>query len=191
MIVEQRLLYLKHLDAQIISDYHFMYSLLLAAFRTNHDPPSAALMGHNWTRKHDGALHRLDWSGDDGRRLHKGNSWVNWFIMHEGPPLFWKQWKGDTEEKFIRNRVLQAWSFRLEQQIAIKRDAACGVENLLTAVSESRVYSPMDVLGNLKSMQDTEPHKFARVDLDQKRCWKMYLIGLTFDGNYLPQHRIR
>jgi len=164
MIVEQRLLYLKRLDAQNISDYHFMYSLLLAAFRTNYGPPSAALMGHNWTRKHDGALDRLDWSGDHVRRLHKGNSWVNWFIMHEGPTLFWKQWKGDTEENFIRNSVLQAWSCRLEQQIAIERDAVCGVENLLTAVSESRVYSPMDVLGEF---EEHAKHRIAQVRASQ------------------------
>ncbi|KAJ9648290.1 hypothetical protein H2201_000588 [Coniosporium apollinis] len=164
MILEQRLLYLKRLDAQIISDYRFMYSLLLAAVRTNHDPPSAAIMGHNWTRKNDVALDRFDWSGDHGRRLHKGNSWVNWFIMHEGPTLFWKQWKGDMEENFVRDRVLHAWNGRLEQQIAIERDTVCDIENLLTAVSGFKVYCPMDVLGEF---EEHARHRIARVRAGQ------------------------
>ncbi|KAF2729309.1 hypothetical protein EJ04DRAFT_516036, partial [Polyplosphaeria fusca] len=82
-----------------------MFMLLSSAFRT-----SISNYGEDykpWI---------FDWGcGIDGQRLlRRGNSWLTWFVLHEGPDLFWKQWWDlppcETQTKnYIRDVAIEAF----------------------------------------------------------------------------------
>ncbi|CAI6334882.1 unnamed protein product [Periconia digitata] len=105
MILEKRFEYINTLSDNEARDYKLMFMLLSSAFRTS-------IINH-------GDDHKpwiFDWScGIDGQRLlRRGNSWLTWFVLHEGPQLFWQQWwslPADTLEtkNHIRDRSIEAW----------------------------------------------------------------------------------
>lgn len=105
LILQRRLEYIKDLHNDMAKDYKLMFMLLSSAFRT-----SISNMGDDykpWI---------FDWGcGIDGQRLlRRGNSWLTYFILHEGPNLFWQQWwslpPGHLETKnYIRDRSIEAW----------------------------------------------------------------------------------
>lgn len=105
IILQRRLEYIKDLHNALAKDYKLMFMLLSSAFRT-----SISNMGDDykpWI---------FDWGcGIDGQRLlRRGNSWLTYFVLYEGPDLFWQQWwslpPGLPETKnHIRDRSIEAW----------------------------------------------------------------------------------
>lgn len=104
-ILERRLEYVGRLSENMIRDYKLMFMLLSSVFRTvvtNHGEEYKP-----WI---------FDWGcGIDGRRLlRRGNSWLTWFILHQGPDLFWQQWwaldptKAETKH-YIRDLSIHTW----------------------------------------------------------------------------------
>jgi len=105
LILARRLEYIKNMPDHMARDYRLMFMLLSSVFRA-----SVSNQGDNykpWI---------FDWGcGIDGQRLlRRGKSWLTYFVLHEGPDLFWKQWwampAGLPETKnYIRNRSIEAW----------------------------------------------------------------------------------
>jgi hypothetical protein len=105
MILERRLQYISGLSNDLAKDYKLMFMLLSSAFRI-----SILNLGDDhkpWI---------FDWScGIDGQRLlRRGNSWLTWFMLHEGPHLFWNQWwmlpcDAPETKNYIRDRSIDAW----------------------------------------------------------------------------------
>jgi hypothetical protein len=105
LIGKRRLEYITNLPYEMAKDYKLMFMLLSSAFRT-----SIANYGDDykpWI---------FDWGcGIDGQRLlRRGNSWLTYFVLHEGPSLFWNQWwaldpKLPTTKNYIRDRSIEAW----------------------------------------------------------------------------------
>ncbi|KAF2186539.1 hypothetical protein K469DRAFT_706529 [Zopfia rhizophila CBS 207.26] len=105
LILKRRLEYIKNIPDELAKDYKLMFMLLSSAFRT-----SLSNYGDDykpWI---------FDWGcGIDGQRLlRRGNSWLTWFVLHEGPTLFWEQWwslsPGCPKTKnYIRDRSIEAW----------------------------------------------------------------------------------
>jgi hypothetical protein len=105
LILERRLQYIDRISTDEAKDYKLLFMLLSSAFRV-----SVSNLGDDhkpWI---------FDWScGIDGQRLlRRGESWLSWFILHEGPQLFWDQWWRLTPEapetkNYIRDRSLKAW----------------------------------------------------------------------------------
>ncbi|KAF2119580.1 hypothetical protein BDV96DRAFT_596287 [Lophiotrema nucula] len=105
MILKQRLEYIEGMSCQMARDYKLMFMLLSSVFRTS-------LSNHGT----DYAPWIFDWGcGIDGQRLlRRGNSWLTWFVLHEGPDLFWNQWWSfdPTDHKtsnYIRDRSIESW----------------------------------------------------------------------------------
>ncbi|PVH94781.1 hypothetical protein DM02DRAFT_180913 [Periconia macrospinosa] len=105
MILEKRLQYISSLSRDFARDYKLMFMLLSTAFRTSVD---------NHGDDHKPWI--FDWScGIDGARLlRQGNSWLTWFVLHEGPQLFWNQWctlpaDAPSTKNHIRDRSIEAW----------------------------------------------------------------------------------
>jgi hypothetical protein len=105
LILKRRLEYIKNLTDDLAKDYKLMFMLLSSVFRT-----SVSNYGDDfkpWI---------FDWGcGIDGQRLlRRGNSWLTWFILHEGPDLFWQQWwalpsdRAETKN-YIRDRSIVFW----------------------------------------------------------------------------------
>lgn len=105
LILDRRMEYIKNLDCEMAKDYKLMFMLLSSAFRT-----SISNYGDDykpWV---------FDWGcGIDGQRLlRRGNSWLTYFVLHEGPDLFWNQWWAmdpelPTTKNYIRDRSIEAW----------------------------------------------------------------------------------
>jgi hypothetical protein len=133
LVSQRRLVYLNDLDRQDIVDYIFMFTILLPAFKSNYDG-AGFRYAHNISIKYDGPS-IFDWGKDDGKRLSQGNSWVNSFLLNQGPMLFWHQWYNRKEEYEVKDVILRAWSERSSERIRIERDAASSVEEALTSLS--------------------------------------------------------
>ncbi|KAF2247683.1 hypothetical protein BU26DRAFT_429771 [Trematosphaeria pertusa] len=105
LILSRRLEYIKDLSDELAKDYKLTFMLLSSAFRT-----SISNYGDDykpWI---------FDWGcGIDGQRLlRRGNSWLTWFVLHEGPQLFWDQWWSLSPDcaatkNHIRDRSIEAW----------------------------------------------------------------------------------
>ncbi|KAF2679925.1 hypothetical protein K458DRAFT_313331, partial [Lentithecium fluviatile CBS 122367] len=105
LILERRLRYISEMSNELAKDYKLMFMLLSSAFRTS--------------ISNQGEDHKpwiFDWScGIDGQRLlRRGNSWLTWFVLHEGPQLFWDQWwmlppDAPETKNHIRDRSIEAW----------------------------------------------------------------------------------
>ncbi|KAF2872879.1 hypothetical protein BDV95DRAFT_490971 [Massariosphaeria phaeospora] len=105
IIFKRRMEYIKNLPGKLAEDYKMMFMLLSSAFRSPISNYGEAYTP--WV---------FDWScGIDGQRLlRRGQSWVTWFVLHEGPDLFRDQWWNlphDLEEtkNHIRDRLINAW----------------------------------------------------------------------------------
>jgi hypothetical protein len=98
-IRQQRLEYIRALPDQLAQDYRLMMILLSSVFSTH--------------RENQGDEHSpwiFDWGGgiDGPRFIRQGKSWLTWFIMNEGPDLFWNQWCSlphEAAQNYIRDRA--------------------------------------------------------------------------------------
>jgi hypothetical protein len=116
VILQRRKDYLLSIPQSDIEDFRLMLPIFNACFRTNQD-------GTPYPRAFKPDF--FDWGGNcdsRGHRVNSGDSWVNWFVLHEGPLLFWKQWCPpslyDEDRKYlVRRRLLQAWHQRGYKQI--------------------------------------------------------------------------
>ncbi|KAF2817320.1 uncharacterized protein BDZ99DRAFT_457068 [Mytilinidion resinicola] len=104
--LERRLVYIESLPESSAKDYKLMFLLLSSVFR----------MSLSTNNIEDYIPWIFDWGhGIDGQRLlRRGNSWMTWYILHEGPSIFWQQWcvqdPANPESKnYIRDKSLQTW----------------------------------------------------------------------------------
>jgi hypothetical protein len=105
LILERRLKSIERMTAAEAKDYKLFFMLLSSIFQT-----SVANRGDDykpWV---------FDWgNGLDGQRLfRRGTSWLTWFVLHEGPDLFWQQWwtlppESPETKNYIRDKSLEAW----------------------------------------------------------------------------------
>jgi hypothetical protein len=106
MILQKRLEYLAQLGPRQAQDYKVMFVLLSSAFST-----SISNIGEE---------HRpwpFDFGdGIDGQRaLRKGKTWLSWFVLAEGPDLFWQQWwslsdSDSATRYYIRDRAIEVFT---------------------------------------------------------------------------------
>jgi len=106
LVLERRLAHIESLSESAAKDYKLMFLLLSSVFRMS--------LVTNYIEDYVPWI--FDWGyGIDGQRLlRRGNSWMTWFILHEGPFLFWQQWcvqdpLNPNSKNFIRNKSLQTW----------------------------------------------------------------------------------
>lgn len=128
-ILEQRLKYIDSMPTQDAKDYKLMFMLLSSAFRT-----SMSNIGEEhkpWA---------FDWgSGIDGQRLfRKGSSWLAWFVLTEGPHLFYNQWwtlPHDAPETrhYIRDRALAAWMATPHKLVDHQREHARRIQEAINS----------------------------------------------------------
>lgn len=131
LVLKRRRAYLRTLTRSDAIDFLSMEMLLCAAFKTKHDcEPLAGLQSFYMSINGDlepPSDNCFDWGGDTRRSHSGGNSWVNWYIFHEGPTLFWKQWcPNDTAcsprtGPLIHDELLAAWEAENDKSADIKR----------------------------------------------------------------------
>ncbi|KAF2621542.1 hypothetical protein BU25DRAFT_354308, partial [Macroventuria anomochaeta] len=127
IILGRRLAYIDSMPLQGAKDYKLMFMLLSSSFRT-----SVSNIGEDqkpWV---------FDWgSGIDGQRLfRKGNSWLAWFVLAEGPDLFWKQWwtlphDSPSARHYIRDRAVKVWTDTPPKLVDHQRDHARRIQEAI------------------------------------------------------------
>jgi hypothetical protein len=105
-ILQKRLVYLAQLEPKQAQDYKVMFVLLSSAFSTSIS---------NLGEEHKPWPFDFGEGIDGQRELRKGNSWLSWYILAEGPDLFWQQWwslpEGDaTTRYYVRDRAIDAFN---------------------------------------------------------------------------------
>jgi hypothetical protein len=105
LILTRRLQYINSLSNHMVQDYKVMFMLLSSVFRS-----SIANQGEDYTPW------IFDWGNgiDCQRLLRRGTSWLTWFILQQGPDLFWHQWwilppDLPQTKNHIRDKAIQAW----------------------------------------------------------------------------------
>jgi hypothetical protein len=106
LILRNRLEYLDQLDTSSTRGYKDMFLLLSSAFST-----SFSNLGDEhkpWPFDFGGGI-------DGQREIRKGSSWVSWYLLAEGPDLFWQQWwslpySEPLTENYIRDRAIEAFN---------------------------------------------------------------------------------
>lgn len=104
-ILQKRLKYFSRLEHKHTQDYKLMFTLLSSAFNT-----SISNVGEE----------HLPWlfdssNGFNGQReIRKGKTWLSWYILAEGPDLFWQQWCSLpcdvlTTRNYIRDSAIEAF----------------------------------------------------------------------------------
>lgn len=165
MIRARRLQYLETLDNQSVQNYRLMFAFLIQPFLTNYDPPTAFLVTcfRSGAREPHGP-DSFDWDGDDGKRLYRADSWVNWYIFHEGPLLFWKQWYYCNDKTLIRDRALDAWNTRTSEQISIERES---IADMGPIIKPSVPYRDIADLHLVPALQDYRRKKTELLRVNQ------------------------
>jgi hypothetical protein len=199
--------FIGELPFQDSSDYGLLHSLLFWPFQnaTLLQPPRAVYGGDspfvifafdfNW------AVDRI-WQGRtiwdaSAINLIRANSWVNWYLLHEGPDMFWTQWNGETQDdrcNYIRDKLRLAWAERKEAQIAVERRFAIYVNNTMRIQaswkhgrywqapcfeSSYRGYSSDSTL--------TFYQKYRNEDSDRGKSvitWYAWMNGVNVDDNF-------
>jgi hypothetical protein len=106
IILRKRLEYLELLGPKQAQDYKVMFVLLSSAFST-----SISNIGDEhkpWPFDFGGGI-------DGQRELRKGKTWLSWFVLAEGPDLFWQQWwalpdSDPTTRDWIRDRAIESFT---------------------------------------------------------------------------------
>ncbi|KAH5170363.1 hypothetical protein HBI38_007240 [Parastagonospora nodorum] len=104
-VLQKRLEYFTRLEHKYAQDYKLMFTLLSSAFST-----SISNVGDE----------HLPWvfdssNGFNGQReLRKGKTWLSWYLLAEGPDLFWQQWHSlphdlPTTRNYIRDNAIEAF----------------------------------------------------------------------------------
>lgn len=132
LVIERRLAFIDSMPIQDAKDYKLMFMLLSSAFRTSIS---------NTGKEHKPWV--FDWgSGIDGQRMfRKGSSWLAWFVLAEGPDLFWKQWwtlpddSPDTKH-YIRDRAINAWTSMPQKLVDTQRDHARRIQEAINTKAD-------------------------------------------------------
>ena len=128
-ILQQRLGYIDSMPIQDAKDYKLMFMLLSSAFRTS--------------MSNIGEEHKpweFDWGkGIDGQRLfRKGSSWLAWFVLNEGPHLFYSQWwtlphDAPSTRYYIRDRALATWMATPHKVVDHQREHARKIQEAINS----------------------------------------------------------
>jgi hypothetical protein len=137
-ILQKRLEYVAQLEPKRAQDYKLMFTLLSNAFST-----SFSNIGEDhvpWPFDFGGGI-------DGQRELRTGRTWLSWYVLAEGPDLFWQQWwslpHSDTSTKnYIRDHAIEDFKSTPEKLSDHQRMLA---RSLQVAVNErALLYSDFD-----------------------------------------------
>jgi hypothetical protein len=135
VILHRRKEYLLSVSPADTMDYMLMLPIFFSCLCRNQD-------GTPYPRKfkHD----FFDWGRNcdfRGHRVETGNSWVNWWILHQGPLVFWQQWCPPTlyqedKKSLVRTLLLRSWDERGYRQIEAETKATQEIEWFLRSRME-------------------------------------------------------
>jgi hypothetical protein len=85
LVLQRRLQFVDSISVQDAQDYLMMFTLLSGAWRVRKPDKSGLKPNPVWPFDFGRGI-------DAPRTIRLGESWVTWFILREGPRLFWEQW---------------------------------------------------------------------------------------------------
>jgi len=131
-ILDRRTKYLEKLGQQQIRDFRFMMAILHYMIKTK--PHSEYEPNY------------FDW-GNKEHDFRQGRSWLNWWILHHGPVVFWAQWYTQASESYVRAQALFDWGAMTMLESDEQRAFAVKLEEALAALA-GEYYNPFASYGD-------------------------------------------
>lgn len=157
-ILTKRKQYLAQLPPIAAQDYKIMFTLLSSAFSTS--------------ITNVGSEHKpwpFDFGdGIDGQReLRKGKSWLSWYVLAQGPDLFWQQWwslphDDPTTRNYIRDRAIEAFTNTPERLSDHQRLLASNLQEYVNVCA--RLESDFDQSNPVRYFVQYAEHRLRRRD---------------------------
>jgi hypothetical protein len=187
------------------SDYGLLHSLLFWIFESEtplnlshelygEDAPHVIFaFDFDWDEEHSGYSNTVN--------LVHANSWVNRYLLHEGPDLFWNQWKcehggvQDQNQHYIRDALRLAWAERSDAQVAIERKYGVFINNTMRIQASwrhSRYWEPLTFYSSYRGYSSdsiiTFYNKYRLVGTENKGqsiiAWYAWMRGVNVDDNF-------
>jgi hypothetical protein len=138
----RRKAFLRSLPRQAVMDYQLLMELLPAAFFSCCDCPAEwpKLFPLGFGCQHESKTRKAGALG----HFQEGNSWMHWFILHEGPDVFWQQWCPaeyppstplQDMHSSVRTRLLRNFQDRDQEQIDIERNENLKLHKFIESLS--------------------------------------------------------
>jgi hypothetical protein len=129
VILQKRLSYIARLSEREAQNYKIMFMLLSSAFST-----SFSNIGETYAPWPFDFGHGIDAQ----RALRKGKTWLAWYILAQGPDLFWQQWQSQPPahthtHNYIRDRALAAFAATPEPLADYQRSLARALQKAANA----------------------------------------------------------
>lgn len=155
-ILVKRKQYFAKLPQTAAQDYKIMFILLSSAFSTS--------------ISNTGPEHKV-WpfdfgAGIDGQReLRKGTSWLSWYILAQGPDLFWQQWwslphDDPATRNYIRDRAIEAFANTPEKLSDHQRPLARNFQEFVNVCA--RLSSEFDQSNPVRYFSQYAEHRLRR-----------------------------
>ncbi|OCK76996.1 hypothetical protein K432DRAFT_359401 [Lepidopterella palustris CBS 459.81] len=130
MILERRLTYIASLPDKLAMDYKLMFLLLSSVFRMS--------LESTLDNDYKPWIFDLGFGIDGPGLLRKGNSWMTWYILHEGPSMFWEQWwlqpRDDPgTQSWVCDRSIAAWLRDTTSSHSLQRKVAHKIQETIEA----------------------------------------------------------
>jgi hypothetical protein len=140
-------------------------------------------------------------SNSSATNLVHANSWVNWYLLHEGPDLFWKQWNCESSglksqnQHYIRDALRHAWAERSETQVAIERKYGVFINNTMRVQASwrhGRYWEGRTIACSYRGYSSDSTmtyyqrylHEDANVVGKSMIVWHAWMKGLNVDDNF-------
>ncbi|KAF2439841.1 hypothetical protein P171DRAFT_435700 [Karstenula rhodostoma CBS 690.94] len=114
LVLQRRLQFIDTMSFHEAEDYVMMFTLLSGVWRVRKSDSLVSKDEPTWPFDFGRGI-------DAPRMIRKGESWVTWFILHQGPGLFWEQWWSLPSEapettNHVRDRAIEAFFSPLRRE---------------------------------------------------------------------------
>ena len=79
------------------------------------------------TEDRDSGRHEQGSGGDNIVTLERGNCWMTWLILRNGPRIFFRQWYSQQGQYRISDTAYAAWKSRSKHQVELERNVAARI----------------------------------------------------------------
>ncbi|KAK7190522.1 hypothetical protein DPSP01_005255 [Paraphaeosphaeria sporulosa] len=113
LVLQRRLQLIETISVHEAEDYIMMFMLLSGAWRVGKSSRQQSTV-KSVSKKNPTWPFDFGHGIDAPRMIRKGESWVTWFILHQGPRLFWEQWwslppEAPETTDHVRDLAIQAF----------------------------------------------------------------------------------
>ncbi|KAF2807013.1 uncharacterized protein BDZ99DRAFT_523558 [Mytilinidion resinicola] len=120
VVLKERVRLVKGLADAECEDYVFVWRLLLWVFRPYGRPGEEEGKGMEGEEE-EGEEGGHNWQAEISN-ISNGCSWLNWWVLHAGADVFWRQWWSERRPNLVRDEVWRDWRERTHHQVELEKE---------------------------------------------------------------------